>query len=531
MRVHFLSRQTLSAAVCALGLVACGGGGSSTNTSAVTVPGAPTIGAATAGNASASIAFSAPASNGGASITGYTATCVSGSTSSSGTGTSSPIAVSGLANGTVYNCSVTASNSAGYSASSSAVSVTPTSGVQTATVPGAPTIGVITPGNASVSIAFNPPVSVSNSVGLITGYTATCVSGSTSASGTGTSSPIAVSGLANGTVYNCSVTASNSAGTSAASGTVAVTPTSGGSTTPTNTTAGVLCSVMNSGNQVLSYTNSAPGGAATAVNDTLAFSHSWSCSSSLRSFTGNGVPNHAVTDGKFATKLSAQSISGSVTLTPVANSASTPVKLPGYALNSVKMDPGTAGTCTNTATSVTSGCDYAGGNGTWRMEAMGDPAVSPWKFDFGTDVNNAHVQPNGQYHYHGMPTNLIPKLNNASTTSMTLVAWAADGFPIYANYGYSTANNASSALKEMKGSYLVKSSPDANRPSVTLFAMGHFQQDWVYAAGQGDLDECNGRTGVTPEFPQGVYHYYVTKTYPFIQRCVKGSAASWAFMP
>jgi len=436
MRVHFLSRQTLSAAVCALGLVACGGGGSSTNTSAVTVPGAPTIGAATAGNASASIAFSAPASNGGASITGYTATCVSGSTS---------------------------------------------------------------------------------------------------ASGTGTASPIAVAGLANGTPFSCSVTASNSAGTSAASGTVAVTPTSGGSTPPTATTAGVLCNVMNSGNQALSYTNSVPGIAATTVtttvNDTLAFSYSWSCSSSLRSFTGNGVPNHAVTDGKFATKLSAQSISGSVTLTPVANSASTPVKLPGYALNSVKMDPGTAGTCTNTATSVTSGCDYAGGNGTWRMEAMGDPAVSPWKFDFGTDVNNAHVQPNGQYHYHGMPTNLIPKLNNASTTSMTLVAWAADGFPIYANYGYSTANNASSALKEMKGSYLVKSTPDANRPPVTLFAMGHFQQDWVYAAGQGDLDECNGRTGVTPEFPQGIYHYYVTKTYPFIQRCVKGSAASWAFMP
>ena len=427
MRVDFLSRQMLSAAVCALGLVACGGGGS--NSSAVTVPGAPTIGASTAGNASASIAFSAPASNGGASITAYTATCVSGSNSSTGTGTTSPIAVSGLANGTVYNCSVTASNSAG---------------------------------------------------------------------------------------------------TSAASGTVAVTPTSGGSAA---TTAGVLCSVMNSGNQALSYTNSAPGSASTAVNETLAFSYSWSCTTSLRSFTGNGVPNHEVTDGKFASKVSAQTILGSVTLTPVANSASMPVKLPGYAINSVKMDPGTAGTCTNTATSVTSGCDYAGGNGTWRMEAMGDPAVSPWKFDFGTDVNNAHVQPNGQYHYHGIPTNLIPKLNKASTTSMTLVAWAADGFPIYANYGYSTANNASSALKEMKGSFQVKSSPDANRPAVTLFAMGHFQQDWVYAAGQGDLDECNGRTGVTPEFPQGVYHYYVTKTYPFIQRCVKGTPASWASMP
>jgi len=27
---------------------------------------------------------------------------------------------------------------------------------------------------------------------------------------------------------------------------------------------------------------------------------------------------------------------------------------------------------------------------------------------------------------------------------------------------------------------------------------------------------------VTPEFPQGIYHYYATDTYPFFQRCVKG---------
>jgi len=28
---------------------------------------------------------------------------------------------------------------------------------------------------------------------------------------------------------------------------------------------------------------------------------------------------------------------------------------------------------------------------------------------------------------------------------------------------------------------------------------------------------------VTPEFPKGTYHYYITSTYPFIQRCTKGS--------
>jgi YHYH protein len=296
----------------------------------------------------------------------------------------------------------------------------------------------------------------------------------------------------------------------------------------TYATAGVLCNFSGSGNQNLVYNNAPNSGTSSPVNETLPFNYNWTCSSSSRTVTGNGVPNHDVTGGNFATKLSEQPISVSMSTSPIASATITSVKLPGYALNSVKMDPATAGTCTNSATSDASGCNYAGGNGTWRMEAMADPGVSPWKFDFGTDVNNAHVQPNGQYHYHGMPTNLIPKINSASTTSMTLVGWAADGFPIYANLGYTTATSASSALKEMKGSYRVKTTPNSGRPSTSLFAMGHFQQDWEYVSGLGDLDECNGRTGVTPEFPNGIYHYYITKTYPFIQRCVKGSAASWA---
>lgn len=296
----------------------------------------------------------------------------------------------------------------------------------------------------------------------------------------------------------------------------------------TYATNGVKCSFSDSGNQNLVYNNAPNSGTSSPVNETLPFNYSWTCSGSTRTVSGNGVPNHEVTGGNFATKVSAQNISVSMSTSPIASSTITSVKLPGYALNSVKMDPGTAGTCTSAATSDSSGCNYAGGNGTWRMEAMADPGVSPWKFDFGTDVNNAHVQPNGQYHYHGMPTNLIPKLNNTSTTTMTLVGWAADGFPIYANYGYTTANSANSALKEMKGSYRVKTTPDSGRPATSLFAMGHFQQDWEYVSGLGDLDECNGRTGVTPEFPNGIYHYYITKTYPFIQRCVKGSPASWA---
>lgn len=301
-------------------------------------------------------------------------------------------------------------------------------------------------------------------------------------------------------------------------------------TTATGTTSGVLCSYSGSGTQNLVYNNAPNSSTTNTVNETLPFSYSWTCSGTSRTMSGNGVPNHAVNGGNFATKVSAQSnLTGSVTTNPVAASTDTSVKLPGYALNSVKMDPATAGTCTNAATSDSSGCNYAGGTGTWHMEAKADPSIeSNWKFDFGTDENNAHVQPGGAYHYHGMPKNLITKLNSASTTSMTLVGWAADGFPIYANYGYTTATNASSGLKEMKGSYRVKTTADANRPSTDSFAMGHFQEDWVFDASVGDLDKCNGRTGVTPEFPNGIYHYYITNNYPFIQRCVKGTPASWA---
>jgi uncharacterized repeat protein (TIGR03803 family) len=167
-----------------------------------TVPDAPTIGTATSGNASVSVAFTAPASDGGSVITGYTATCGTQSNSSA----SSPIVVSGLTNGVAVTCTVLATNGVGNSApSATSNSVTP------ATVPGAPTIGTATAGNASVSVAFTPPAS--NGGSAIAGYTATCGTESNS----GTSSPIVVSGLANGVAVTCTVLATNGAGNSAPS--------------------------------------------------------------------------------------------------------------------------------------------------------------------------------------------------------------------------------------------------------------------------------------------------------------------------
>lgn len=178
-----------------------------------TVPAAPVIGTATPGNTTATIAFTPALNNTGGAITGFNASCTP---SGAGSGAASPITISSLTNGVTYTCSVTATNSAGTSLPSAGVAVTPGSVVP----PGAPTIGSATPGNTQATIAFTPPAS--DGGGAISSYTATCNPGNFVASNT--ISPITVPNLVNGTLYSCSVTASNSAGIGAASGAVNVTP-------------------------------------------------------------------------------------------------------------------------------------------------------------------------------------------------------------------------------------------------------------------------------------------------------------------
>jgi hypothetical protein len=375
----------------------------------------------------------------------------------------------------------------------------------TTSAPGAPTIGAATAGNASASIAFTAPSSTGSSA--ITAYTATCTTGAVSQTGTGTASPITVSNLTNGTAYSCTVTATNSVGTSAASAAVSVTPVA--TVTGTNSTLGVFCT----------YSYNALNTSA-SVNKTSTVA--WTCGTS-RVLTGNGIPDHAV--GTFPNTnnpntISAQTVSATYKLTPTYTGTSITLGGPrgatGYILNGVKIDAGTAGSCAASATS-TSGCSAIDNSSPWSIEALGQTF-----FSFGTDTNNAHVQPTGEYHYHGMPEGFIT-LQGGGSTKMTLIGWAADGFPIYARYGYSVATSASSALKVIKGSYQLKTTVSSTRPSTSLFTLGGFAQDWEYVAGSGDLDECNGRTGVTPEFPNGIYHYYATDSYPYLQRCIKGS--------
>ena len=88
-------------------------------------------------------------------------------------------------------------------------------------IPGAPTIGTATAGNAQASVAFTAPANPGYPTTLT--YEVTSSPGSITASGS--ASPIVVTGLTNGTEYTFTVTATNDTGTGPASASSnAVTP-------------------------------------------------------------------------------------------------------------------------------------------------------------------------------------------------------------------------------------------------------------------------------------------------------------------
>ena len=177
----------------------------------------------------------------------------------------------------------------------------------------------------------------------------------------------------------------------------------------------------------------------------------------------------------------------------------------GVAVNGVPFEPGTAETWNN---------DPRSG---WRYEA------GTGFLNLGLDEHNAHVQPNGSYHYHALPTGLVDGLGGDGK-KMLLLGWAADGFPVYSSWAHAEAKDAKSALRKMKSSYRLKQGarpvqeggPGGNYD-------GRFMQDFEYVKDSGDLDECNGRSGATPEFPDGTYYYCISAEFPFVPRMWRGT--------
>ncbi len=244
----------------------------------------------------------------------------------------------------------------------------------------------------------------------------------------------------------------------------------------------------------------------------------WGTSGSNRTVTCNHIPNHQV--GAFPNSGNPHSIQAvnenlTMPLNPVAASSTTAVadNGPKYSfgidLNGVEYDPAAA-----EAFEVNGAKDWD-----WTLEATAN--------SLGLDCNNAHVQPNGEYHYHGTPAQYFAGLG-INGTAMTLVGYAADGFPIYYKYAYSDPNNSSSSIVAMTSSYRLKSGDRGGDGTTSPCGAynGVYVQDYEYASGLGDLDECNGRTGVTPEFPGGTYYYMITDAFPGIPRCFKGTPSN-----
>ncbi len=129
--------------------------------------------------------------------------------------------VSGLTNGTAYTFTSKAKLVTWQSAASApSNSVTP---LGPPAAPAAPTSLVATPGDGSASIAFTPG---SNNGSAITNYQYSTDNGATwtTRSPTSAASPIAITGLNNGTTYQIKLRAINSVGTGAASSAASVTP-------------------------------------------------------------------------------------------------------------------------------------------------------------------------------------------------------------------------------------------------------------------------------------------------------------------
>ncbi|WP_025899568.1 YHYH protein [Sneathiella glossodoripedis] len=225
-----------------------------------------------------------------------------------------------------------------------------------------------------------------------------------------------------------------------------------------------------------------------------------------RVITANGIANHLT--GRFPGQgnphaIREQSFYYKLPLKPVVSEEPRYLNLDvfGIAVNGVLFDPQAAEWYRGERHSL------------WQYDPLGGAVV------LGLDEHHAHVQRNGTYHYHGLPTGLLQQLGFSKDMHSPLVGWAMDGHPIYALIG-----RLEGKLEIVKSSYQLRKGmrPGGfNAPSGPYD--GAFVADWEYVRGTGNLDECNGAFTVSEEFPSGTYAYFLTETFPVVPRCLKGT--------
>jgi hypothetical protein len=113
---------------------------------------------------------------------------------------------------------------------------------------------------------------------------------------------------------------------------------------------------------------------------------------------------------------------------------------------------------------------------------------------------------------------LNDNLNSAFTepsikTHSPILGFAYDGVPIYGPFGYEDPVNSSSSITRISSGYQIKSLRTGG-PSTSTYPLGTFVEDYEWRpsvnTGRFELDENNGRFCVTPDYPNGIYAYFIT---------------------
>jgi len=126
------------------------------------------------------------------------------------------------------------------------------------------------------------------------------------------------------------------------------------------------------------------------------------------------------------------------------------------------------------------------------------------------------------YGYVGNPRRLRGAVRDNLTQNLTqitprthspILGYAYDGNPIYGPYGYDDPLDKDSGITRLLSGYNINSNRNSG-PSVTQYPIGTFVDDYTWQARSGSgknyLDENNGRFCVTPDYPNGVYAYFIT---------------------
>ncbi len=196
------------------------------------------------------------------------------------------------------------------------------------------------------------------------------------------------------------------------------------------------------------------------------------------------------------------------------------------------------------------------GDGVWNREAYANEGVT-------FDPAFAH-QAMTSHHYHAnapavrfalgdhVEFNATTKIYTESTATVTkhspIVAWLADGLPVYGPYGYASPMDPASGLRRMIPGYVKRDGANGTTnlaatgrttlpawaaraqsrsatlaanvygPAVgTAYPLGNYLEDYDYLGDLGktqgtdfDLNDYNVRFCVTPEFPNGTWAYFLT---------------------